>query len=104
MAAIVAVAAVPAHIVFIVGSLDDGEQLVILSIIDVIVAVQVFPTFQGQGVPILLGPDENQAVAFVNLVDSLFELSGAFGALERGLNIVQVDDSRGSVGGRPFIV
>ena len=55
MAAVVAVCVVSAEFVFAVGVLDYGEELVVLSLADGVVIVQVFPAFQGQGLAVLAG-------------------------------------------------
>ena len=56
---------------------DDGKELVVHGIVDPVVGVQVFPALQGEAVAVLAGADENEAVAFVNFIDPVFEFGGA---------------------------
>ena len=104
MAVVVTVAVVPPHVVLVIGALHDGEQQVVLGIVNGVIPIEVFPSLQRQRLAVLFGADEYKAVALIYLVDFVLKFRRALGLLERLLNVIQVDYPGGSVGGGPIFV
>jgi hypothetical protein len=104
MTIVMSVGVVAPHVILFVGAFNDREKEVIFSVLNGVAIVKVLPSFQDKLLPILARPYENQAVAFIDLIYTIFKFCRTLGILKSILDIIQVNSARRAIGSGPFVI